>query len=150
MDFIHGANLEQELRDYVQLTGKTFPPDVLIRDMLQVLDILVYLHSMASPVIHRDIKPANLIREFKTGKVVLVDFGLARQVCGTQTQTAVGTLGYSPLEQFQGQAEPRSDIYALGITMNHLLSGQAPVPLGTPPLRQKEPSLDARLAAVVD
>jgi serine/threonine protein kinase len=100
--------------------------------------------------VHRDIKPANLIREFKTGKMVLVDFGLARSVAGPKTQTSVGTLGYSPLEQIQGRSEPRSDLYALGVTMHHLLTNQEPVPLDIPPLRKADPRMDEQLARIVD
>lgn len=150
MDYIHGANLEQQLSDALQLTGAPFAPEVLVKDILQVLEALIYLHELDPPVVHRDIKPANLIREFKTGKVMLVDFGLARTVAGSRTQTAVGTLGYSPLEQIQGRSEPRSDLYSLGVTMHHLLTNHEPVPLDVPPLRQADPSQDEGLAAVVD
>ncbi|MEW6282129.1 MAG: serine/threonine-protein kinase, partial [Candidatus Eremiobacterota bacterium] len=150
MDYIHGANLEQELEDCRALTGRPFAPEVLIRDMLQVLDVLVYLHELKPPVIHRDIKPANMIREFKTGRIVLVDFGLARVARSEHTQTSIGTLGYSPVEQLQGRAEPRSDLYALGVSMGQLLTGRVPVPFEFKAVREVEPQVPERLAAVVD
>ncbi|GMU54952.1 MAG: hypothetical protein AMXMBFR33_40980 [Candidatus Xenobia bacterium] len=150
MDYIHGANLQQQLEDSMQLTGQPFAPEVLVRDILQVLDALIYLHELDPPVVHRDIKPANLIREFKTGKIMLVDFGLARVVGGTRTQTAVGTLGYSPLEQIQGRSEPRSDLYALGVTMHHLLTNREPVPLEVTSLGVTDPGQDPALVAIVD
>lgn len=150
MDYIHGANLQQQLVDSMQLTGKPFAPEVLVRDILQVLDALVYLHELDPPVVHRDIKPANLIREFKTGKVMLVDFGLARTLTGARTQTAVGTLGYSPLEQIQGRSEARSDLYALGVTMHHLLTNHEPVPLEVTSLGVTDPAQDPALVAIVD
>ncbi|GMU57945.1 MAG: hypothetical protein AMXMBFR33_70910 [Candidatus Xenobia bacterium] len=151
MDYIHGANMDEELRDCIALTGHPFVSEVLAKDMVQVLDILVHLHELDPPVVHRDIKPANLIREFKSGRVMLVDFGLARPVEQTGvTQTAVGTLGYSSLEQIQGRAEVRSDLYSLGVTMAQLLSGHGPIPLQFRPVRQLEPSVDEDLAAIVD
>ncbi len=150
MDYIHGANLQQQLEDSMQLTGEPFAAEVLVKDILQVLDALIYLHELDPPVVHRDIKPANLIREFKTGKIMLVDFGLARAVSGTRTQTAVGTLGYSPLEQIQGRSEPRSDLYALGVTMHHLLTNRQPVPLEVTSLGVTDPGQDPALVAIVD
>lgn len=150
MDYIHGANLDQELSDCVALTGRPFLPEVLVRDMLAVTEILAYLHELSPPVLHRDIKPGNMIREFKSGKVMLVDFGLARAADTTNTQTAVGTWGFSPLEQVQGRAEPRSDIYGLGVSMRFLLTNRPPVTLEFLRLRDIDPSLDPELAAIVD
>lgn len=152
MEFIRGQDLEQELQDYLAFTHKPFPPEALVKDVLTVLEVLGYLHGQDPPVVHRDIKPANLIRDWRTGQVRLVDFGLARHVRsgGMTAQTLVGTLGYCPLEQMQGHSEPRSDLYALGATMHHLLSGQAPRFLDLSPLAAVVPEVDPRLAAVVD
>jgi len=141
MDLVHGANLEQELQDYQKLTGGSFPVETILDLATQILKILEYLHFLKPPIIHRDIKPANLIREYKTGQVKLVDFGLARSVEGNRSQTLIGTLGYCPLEQMQGRAEPRSDLYALGATMHHLLAGEAPAPFQLPRLENVPPGL---------
>lgn len=152
MEFIRGEDLEHELQDYLALTHRPFPAEALVRDVLEILGVLRYLHGQDPPVVHRDLKPANLIRDWETGKVRLVDFGLARFVRsgGMTSQTLVGTLGYCPLEQMQGHSEPRSDLYALGATMHHLLSGKAPKFLDLPPLAEVAPFLDADLCALVD
>ncbi|GGA37038.1 hypothetical protein [Okeania sp. KiyG1] len=95
-----------------------------------MLEILIYLHELEPPVLHRDIKPSNLIMGADQ-QVYLVDFG------GVQSQgnangatfTIVGTIGYAPLEQFWGRAVPASDLYALGTTLIHLLTGIIPADL---------------------
>lgn len=152
MEFIRGEDLEHELQDYLALTHRPFPAESLVKDVLEILDVLAYLHGQAPPVVHRDLKPANLIRDWETGRVRLVDFGLARFVRegGMTSQTLVGTLGYCPLEQMQGHSEPRSDLYALGATMHHLLSGKAPKFLDLPPLAEVAPFVDPGLCVLVD
>lgn len=151
MEFVQGPNLEQELEERVRLTGAAFPSDVLVEDACQVLDILAYLHGQQPPLIHRDVKPANLIREYPSGRIKLVDFGLARSLTGDKkTMTQIGTLGYSPLEQLQGRPDPTSDLYALGVTMHHLLTGIVPTPLSIPPIRELAPNLDEELARIID
>jgi serine/threonine protein kinase len=95
----------------------------------QVCDALSYLHNQPSPIIHRDIKPAN-IKIRSDGRVMLVDFGIAK-IYDPQFATVVGaravTRGYSPPEQYgDGTTDTRSDIYALGATLYHLLTGQIP------------------------
>ncbi len=96
----------------------------------QVLDILAYLHELHPPVIHRDIKPSNLIWG-DDNKVYLVDFGGVQDqtVSPGATFTIIGTYGYTPLEQFGGKAIPASDLYALGATLIHLLTGITPAEL---------------------
>lgn len=96
----------------------------------QVLEILVYLHGLEPAVLHRDIKPSNLLWD-KTDRVYLVDFGAVQNRAATEgvTFTVVGTTGYAPLEQFWGRAVPASDLYALGATLIHLLTGVAPADL---------------------
>ncbi|MDQ3584542.1 MAG: protein kinase [Acidobacteriota bacterium] len=93
----------------------------------QIADVLEYLHRRNPPIIYRDLKPANLMIDGNSGRVMLIDFGIARWV-STQEKgvTAVGTMGYAPPELFSGKVEPRSDIYSLGATMFHLLTGADP------------------------
>ena len=95
---------------------------------IQILDILIYLHSFSPPVIHRDIKPQNIIRG-DNGKVFLVDFGaVADTYHNTVTggSTVVGTFGYMAPEQFRGQAFPSTDLYSLGTTLLYLLTKKHP------------------------
>lgn len=151
MEFIVGRNLEQELEERMQLTGQPFGVDQIIRDCRQALDILIYLHSQTPPLLHRDIKPANLIREHPSGRIRLVDFGMARLLNEPNaTQTQLGTLGYSPLEQLQGKAEQRSDVYALGASLHHLVTGVVPTVLNIPPVHSLKPDLDPAIAAIID
>ena len=99
----------------------------------QVLEVLAYLHSRSPPVVHRDIKPANLVVTTE-GFLKLVDLGAAREVApqGTHRSTLVGTFGYMAPEQLGGSVEPRSDLYALGATLVHLLTRRPPDQLMTP------------------
>jgi eukaryotic-like serine/threonine-protein kinase len=93
----------------------------------QVADVLYYLHRQNPPIIYRDLKPANLMIDGNSGRVMLIDFGIARWVQKEEKGvTAVGTMGYAPPELFSGKVEPRSDIYSLGATMFHLLTGSDP------------------------
>jgi serine/threonine-protein kinase len=93
----------------------------------QAADVLDYLHNRRPPIIYRDLKPANLMIDGNTGRVMLIDFGIARWVAPQEKGvTAVGTMGYAPPELFSGKAEPRTDIYSLGATMFHLLTGSDP------------------------
>ncbi|MGK7926969.1 MAG: serine/threonine protein kinase [Spirulina sp.] len=97
----------------------------------QILKILKYLHSFCPPVIHRDITPQNIIYR-DDGKVYLVDFGAVQEVYRNTLsfgETFVGTLGYSPLEQFRGQVSPLSDLYSLGCTLLFMLTRRSPMDL---------------------
>lgn len=101
------------------------------RDVLrQVLEVLMYLHGQQPPILHRDIKPQNLIRT-ADGAIHLVDFGAARDLSRGTTHgaTLVGTFGYMPIEQLGGTASPASDLFALGATVLHLLTGRHPAEL---------------------
>ncbi len=101
----------------------------------QVLTILTYLHRQSPPILHRDIKPSNLILN-PDHQIFLVDFGAVQnQWASTGSFTVVGTYGYTPLEQFGGQAVPASDLYSLGATLLHLLTGMAPAELAQPDLQ---------------
>ena len=129
MQYIAGENLKGELRR----AGEPLPVENVVRYAGAVAEILAYLHSQRpEPVMHRDIKPANVIVDTQ-GRVKLVDFGLAKalptttgKLTAARHTTAAGTAGYTPLEQWMLLAEPRSDVYALGATMHHLLTGRDP------------------------
>jgi acyl carrier protein len=92
----------------------------LLADLLPVLKVV---HDRG--VIHRDIKPENIMRRRKDGKLMLIDFGVSKQVTATllgQVGTTVGTHGYAPMEQMRGQVYPASDLYSLGVTCIRLLT----------------------------
>ncbi len=124
-DYIPGSSLRQMLD-----SGKRFTEDEAKKIAIQVLKILIYLHELSPPVLHRDIKPSNLIMG-KNGEVYLVDFGAVQDRAKAEgvTFTVVGTSGYAPPEQLWGKAVPVSDLYALGATLIHLLTGTAPADL---------------------
>jgi len=108
---------------------------------LQLLDILVYLHSLSPPVIHRDIKPQNIIRN-RQEQIYLVDFGAVQAVYRNTISiggTFVGTLGYMSPEQLRGNVVPASDLYSLGCSLIFLLTGKLPTDLP-----QKRMKLDFR------
>ncbi len=119
MDYVAGQTLEAALA----AAGGRLGPAQVINLGLQLCDALDYLHSRIPPVVYRDLKPANIILT-PEGRVKLVDFGIARHF--TSQGTTIGTIGYAAPEQYQGQCEPRSDIYALAATLYHLLSGRDP------------------------
>jgi serine/threonine protein kinase len=127
MQFIGGVDLAKIIS---QQPGP-FPRDQVIAWADQLLDALIYLHSRDRQVIHRDIKPHNL-KLTATGQIALLDFGLAKAQASDQSITASQaffgyTRHYAPLEQIQDQrTDPRSDIYALGATLYHLLTGIKP------------------------
>ncbi|MCT7984241.1 serine/threonine protein kinase [Laspinema sp. A4] len=124
-EYIPGKSLQQALD-----SGQRFSESQVKAIATQILEILIYLHEGESPVIHRDIKPSNIILG-EDDKVYLVDFGAVQDTAAAAgaTFTIVGTTGYAPLEQFWGKAVPASDLYALGATLVHLLTGICPADL---------------------
>ena len=124
-DYIPGFSLEQLLD-----SGRRFTEAQVRGIASQILEILIYLHGLNPPVLHRDIKPSNLLLA-ENEQVYLVDFGAVQNTAAVEgvTFTVVGTTGYAPLEQFWGQAVAASDLYALGATLIHLLTGITPAEL---------------------
>jgi serine/threonine-protein kinase len=124
MKYISGGDLASRLRSS---TGGRIDEKTLTDWGMQVADVLDYLHTRPKPIIYRDLKPANLMIDGNTGRIMLIDFGIARWVAKQEKGvTAVGTMGYAPPELFSGRVEPRSDVYSLGATMFHLLTGADP------------------------
>jgi serine/threonine-protein kinase len=104
------------------------PEDQVVDWALQVCSVLSYLHHLEPPVVHRDITPDNLMLD-QNEKIKVVDFNVAYQVDSSATATVVGKHAYIPAEQFRGKPVPQSDIYALGGTLNFLLTGLDPEPI---------------------
>jgi serine/threonine protein kinase len=124
-DYIPGNSLRERLAQ-----GKRFTEAQIRQIAINLLYILSYLHELNPPVLHRDIKPSNLIWG-DDQYIYLVDFGAVqdRVAAPGATFTVVGTYGYTPMEQFGGRAVPASDLYALGATLIHLLTGTPPADL---------------------
>ncbi len=142
MEYIAGADLGEVLdkrRQNLEPVGepKPFEVDEVIRWAEQLLDALDYLHAREEPIIHRDIKPQNL-KLAERNQIILLDFGLAkgRSLQMTRVTTTGSIYGYTPsyapIEQIRGLGtDPRSDLYALGATLYHLLTGAPPVDAAT-------------------
>jgi len=125
MKYISGGDLSSRLR--AAPAGK-IDELVVTEWAIQIIDVLDYLHNQPSTIVYRDLKPSNIMIDGNTGRVMLIDFGIARSISQKEEKgvTAVGTMGYAPPELFSGNVEPRSDIYSLGSTMFHLLTGADP------------------------
>ncbi|MGH9766005.1 MAG: protein kinase domain-containing protein [Blastocatellia bacterium] len=123
MKYIDGGDLATRQR----VSGGKVDELIVTKWAIDTCDVLDYIHSQDPPIIYRDLKPANLMIDARTNRIMLVDFGIARFVASTQKGvTAIGTMGYAPPELFAGNVEKRSDIYSLGATMFHLLTGHDP------------------------
>ncbi len=123
LEWVDGVSLATRIKE-----GPRLDQPELMQLASDILDVLVYLHGRVPPVFHRDIKPSNIIVR-QDGTPVLIDFG---GVCdgwrapGESGDTIVGTTGYMPSEQYMGQVGPWSDLYALGATLFHAVTGKAP------------------------
>ena len=125
MKYISGGDLASRLRSATE--GKIDEKSIT-QWAIQICDVLDYLHTQPSTIVYRDLKPSNIMIDGNTGRIMLIDFGIARSISQKEEKgvTAVGTMGYAPPELFSGNVEPRSDIYSLGSTMFHLLTGADP------------------------
>ncbi len=122
LEFIHGKDLETVISDS---TG-FLPEDQVISWAIQLCDVLAYLHGhKPDPIIFRDMKPSNVMINHN-GDVVLVDFGIAKRFQTGQKGTMIGTEGYSPPEQYRGEATPIADIYSMGATLHHAITRRDP------------------------
>src|SRR6266851_3333551 len=148
MEYVEGRNLEEE----IAVTGEPLAEGLVIDIGRQLSDVLSYLHSFTPPIVYRDMKPSNVMLTSK-GKVMLVDFGIARLFKSAGKGTMIGTLGFAPPEQYQGNVDPRSDIYSLGATLHYVTTGRDPEkfpPFSFPPVRELRPAVSSNLAGAID
>lgn len=149
MDYIEGNSLSKAL----ETSGAQSQEDV-IEWSKQLCDVLGYLHSRKPPIIYRDMKPANVMLK-PDGNVSLIDFGTAREFKSSSVEdtTCLGTQGYAAPEQYggHGQTDARTDIYCLGATMYHLVTGHNPStpPYEMYPIRQWNPMLSSGLEEII-
>ena len=149
MDYVEGNPLDKA----IEATGAQSQENV-IDWAKQLCDVLGYLHSRQPPIIYRDMKPANVMLK-PDGSVVLIDFGTAREYKNTSVAdtTCLGTRGYAAPEQFggMGQTDARTDIYCLGATIYHLVTGHNPCtyPYEMKPIREWNPQLSTGLESII-
>ncbi len=152
-EYAAGENLEDDM----ERLNKPMPEHEALTYVSQVLDILAYLGQQQPPTVHRDIKPANIIVSAKDKRARLVDFGIARTEVTKNTRrkqtSALGTPGYAPPEQYQGNADARSDLYALAATLHHLLTSRDPrdyPPFNYPLVRTLNPKISPETERVLE
>lgn len=151
IEFINGKDLEALLNS----THGFFPEEQVIAWTIELCDVLHYLHThKPEPIIFRDIKPSNIMVN-QNNHIILVDFGIAKIFKVGQKGTMIGTEGYSPPEQYRGDASPMADIYSLGATMHHLLTRrdprlEPPFTFHERPIRQSNPAVSIELETVIN
>jgi serine/threonine protein kinase len=123
LEFVPGVSLEEALLN----AGAPLPWRQVAQWGVTLCEALRFLHTQDPPVVHRDLKPANVLLT-PEGALKLIDFGVARRLAPSRRRDTalLGTDGYAALEQYAGQSQPRSDLYALGATLYHLVTGAPP------------------------
>lgn len=149
MDYIEGSTLEKLVNE-----NGAYSQEEVIDWAIQLCDVLQYLHERPKPIIYRDMKPSNVMLK-SDGSVILIDFGTAREFKeqNAADTTCLGTQGYAAPEQFggMGQTDARTDIYCLGATMYHLLTGHNPSepPYEMYPITKWDPALSSGLEKII-
>lgn len=149
MDYIQGNPLSKTLEEYGAQSQEN-----VVEWAKQLCDVLGYLNSRKPPIIYRDMKPANVMLK-PDGSITLIDFGTAREYKSKNIAdtTCLGTIGYAAPEQFggMGQTDARTDIYCLGATLYHLVTGMNPCepPYEIRPIRQINPALSSGLEKII-
>lgn len=151
LEYVHGKDLEVVLQD----NNAPLLEDNVIVWAIELCDVLDYLHSYKpEPIIFRDMKPSNVMVN-QQGRIILVDFGIAKNFITGQKGTMIGTEGYSPPEQYRGDATPVADIYSLGATLHHLLTNhdprmEAPFSFSERKIRSINQNVSLELEIVID
>lgn len=151
MELIQGKDLEAILNS----TPQFLPVKPIIQWAIEVCDVLEYLHThKPDPIIFRDMKPSNIMID-QHKRVRLIDFGIAKAFQLGQPGTMIGTEGYSPPEQYKGEASPAADIYALGATLHHVLTRkdprlEPPFSFDQRPIKDINPNVPDELVSIVN
>ena len=150
LEYIHGKDMEAVLSE----SDGFLSEEQVLTWGIELCDVLAFLHKhKPDPIIFRDMKPSNVMIDHN-GDVKLVDFGIAKSFQSGQKGTMIGTEGYSPPEQYRGEATPLADLYALGATLHHALSRrdprmEPPFSFDERPLRKINPGVSPELDNVV-
>ncbi|MCX6079740.1 MAG: serine/threonine-protein kinase [Chloroflexi bacterium] len=150
LEFVNGRDLEAVLSQ----TEGFLPEEQILDWAIQLCDVLSFLHShKPDPIIFRDMKPSNVMVN-QHNHIILVDFGIAKPFQTGQKGTMIGTEGYSPPEQYRGEASVRADVYSLGATIHHLITRrdprlEAPFSFGERPIRKINPNVSIELETVI-
>jgi serine/threonine protein kinase len=150
LEFINGKDLEAIISENDGFLAE----DQVIAWAIELCDVLSFLHNhKPDPIVFRDMKPSNVMVN-QHGNVVLVDFGIAKPFQSGQKGTMIGTEGYSPPEQYRGEATPRADVYALGATLHHALTRrdprlEPPFSFGERPAKKINPAISPELEKVI-
>lgn len=151
MEFIRGQDLEAMTSEQKE----KFTQDTVFDWIIQLCDVLAHLHHhKPQPVIFRDLKPSNIMLD-PHGRIRLIDFNIAKVFEEGAKGTMIGTEGYSPPEQYRGESSPAGDVYALGATAHHLLTGQdprmePPFSFSERPISDKNPTVSPSFEAIVN
>lgn len=145
MDYVHGKNLLDVIKEHGPQE-----PDEVISWMLCVCELLTALHNMKQPAIYCDVKPENIILK-EDNSIKVIDFGIAKIPDKYENYTPIGTPGYASPEHYTGRTDARSDIYSLGMTMYHLLTGDNPAVKGfkMASIKEKNPSVSKHLEEII-
>ncbi|MEM7118446.1 MAG: serine/threonine-protein kinase, partial [Chloroflexota bacterium] len=150
-ELIRGKNLQEWLEE----TEAYITQEMALDWSLQVCEALAYLHGQKpQPIVFRDLKPSNIMLD-QYDRIRLIDFGIAKIFEAEENKgTMIGTEGYSPPEQYRGEATPAVDIYALGATLHHLMTRQdprleAPFTFSERPIHASNPHISRAFEAIV-
>ncbi|HUS94375.1 MAG TPA: serine/threonine-protein kinase [Patescibacteria group bacterium] len=150
IEYIHGRDLEAFLAE----RSTYFPSETVIDWILQLCEVLEYLHQhKPRPIVFRDLKPSNIMLD-RHGRIRLIDFNIAKVFHTGLRGTMIGTEGYSPPEQYRGESSPAGDIYALGATFHHILTRvdprtEPPFSFTERPIRDTNPEVPPEFEAII-
>jgi serine/threonine protein kinase len=149
MEYIAGGDLQGWLDQ--RGAGTRVAEAQVLRWAREILDVLSFLHGQSPPIVYRDLKPGNIMID-QHGRAMIIDFGIARFLPPGGRGTQIGSVGYAPPEQYLGKLEARSDLYSLGATMHHLLTGRDPQlepPFSFPRVRELAPEVSVEAERVI-
>lgn len=151
LEFVNGRDLEQVIND----TPGFLSEEQVLAWAIQLCDVLSFLHAhKPDPIVFRDMKPSNVMVN-QANHIILVDFGIAKPFQTGQKGTMIGTEGYSPPEQYRGEATTLADVYALGATIHHALTRrdpriEPPFSFSERPVRKINPAVSLELETVIN